>query len=267
MHISATEPAQPGVSIVIPVYNEEQQLEACLKTITAQTVQPLEVIVVDNNCSDRSMQIAAQYPFVTIIKESELGIVFARDAGFNAAQGEILARIDADTRLMPNWMETLIDYMSAHPDVAAVTGKCYHREVPLPRLISMWHASVYHGVQCIIAGGEILWGTNMAIRREAWQKVKNECRKANDVDEDIDLSIKLHRHNLSIKRVRSLKATASLLHGDVSPKRIVNYLASWPRNYSLNGMPVRALLIKLVMYTGLCIVIPPSLVIPIKKVE
>src|SRR5687767_1835934 len=92
------------VSLVIPAYNEESHLRACLDAVAAQTVRPFEVIVVDNNSTDTTVAIARSYSFVAVMHESQQGIVYARNAGFNAARGDIIARIDADTHLSPNWI-------------------------------------------------------------------------------------------------------------------------------------------------------------------
>src|SRR5438309_1400799 len=92
------------VSIVIPVYNEGPALGACLDAIARQTSRPFEVIVVDNNSSDDTVPIARHYGFVRLIHEKRQGVVHARTAGFNAARGDIIARIDGDTILPENWV-------------------------------------------------------------------------------------------------------------------------------------------------------------------
>ena len=51
------------LSIVIPVFNEQRYIKACLDSIAAQTVKPDEVIVVDNNSTDKTVQIAKKYKF------------------------------------------------------------------------------------------------------------------------------------------------------------------------------------------------------------
>ena len=93
-----------SLSIVIPVYNEEHHIRACLDAIAAQTVRPDEVIVVDNNSTDRSMEIVQEYPFVRIVREPRQGIVYTRNAGFDAAKCAIIGRIDGDTVLPVNWV-------------------------------------------------------------------------------------------------------------------------------------------------------------------
>ena len=60
------------VSLVIPAYNEEKYMKDCLVHIMAQQVRPDEIIVVDNNCTDKTVKIAKLFP-VTIVKEPVRG--------------------------------------------------------------------------------------------------------------------------------------------------------------------------------------------------
>src|SRR5687767_9222428 len=97
------------VSIVIPVYNEADRLAACLQAISRQKVMPLEVIVVDNNSTDKTRTVALSFPFVKLVAEKRQGVVYARDTGFNLAEGDIIGRIDADTILPPAWTDQVIN--------------------------------------------------------------------------------------------------------------------------------------------------------------
>src|SRR5262245_36697630 len=97
---------KPRLSIVIIAFNEEKHIGPCLEAIAHQTVAPDEVIVVDNNSTDRTVQIASSYPFIKVIHETEQGMIPARNTGLDAAKGDLLARIDADTRIPPQWVET-----------------------------------------------------------------------------------------------------------------------------------------------------------------
>src|SRR5687768_15841626 len=91
------------LSIIIPAYNEEAHLGACLQAIADQTEPPDEVIVVDNNSTDRTAKIARSFPFVRLLHEKRQGLRATRSRGVTAARGEIIGRIDADTRLGPEW--------------------------------------------------------------------------------------------------------------------------------------------------------------------
>jgi len=207
------------VSIVIPVYNEEAYLAACLDAIAAQTVRPLEVIVVDNNSTDRSVAIARRYPFVRVVRESRQGVVLARNAGFNAARGDIIARIDADTHLQRDWVAQLGVLVQEYPAARAFVGACTYRDVPMAELVTKAQAWLYHGLQKRIAGTQILWGSNMAIRQTDWRHVADECGTRLDIDEDIDLSLRLMKQQKQIIRVTSLRATVSMLRGNITPAR------------------------------------------------
>src|ERR1700740_396587 len=95
------------ISVIIPVYNEATTLDACLTAIARLRPQPFEVIVVDNNSTDNSAAIARSYPFVTVISETRQGVVHARSRGFDAASGDIIGRIDADTLVDPDWTKQI----------------------------------------------------------------------------------------------------------------------------------------------------------------
>lgn len=242
------------VSIIIPVYNEEAYLDACLAAIARQSVAPDEVIVVDNNSSDGSAAVARRYPFVQVTRESQQGAVFAQNSGFRAARGDILARIDADTRLPADWVERLLRAFSDDPTAAAVTGPPRFYDTPLPRFFDFLQTLLYQRLQRVLTGTYIVWGANMAVRREAWEKVAKRCSRRTDIDEDIDLSFCLHRENLKIRYQPGLRAGASLQRGRTDMRSSLRYLSTWHRDYWLHRMYVRGLSIAVMIW----IIIPLS---------
>src|SRR3990167_845939 len=185
------------LSIVIPAYNEEDHLKACLNSISKQTIKPLQVIVVDNNSTDKTAEIARSYNFVTLLKETKQGIGYARTAGFNAAGADIIGRIDADSILPPNWVEYAIDYLSAHPD-ELLTGGGYFHDLALPRFFGWFMEQIAFRANRFIMGHYIAWGSNMAMRRELWEKVKNIVHNDPTIHEDMDLAIHLHEKGYKI---------------------------------------------------------------------
>jgi len=245
---------QLHVSLVIPAYNEERYLKAVLDSIVAQTTMPNEVIVVDNNSTDKTASIARSYQFVKLVQEKQQGKGYARYKGFKLAESELIATIDADTVIAQDWIEKLVRYFGENDKVAAITGKCYFYDFPLKRLMSALQAFVYEYLQGFIAGTTILWGSNMALRKTVWEDAIANMPTP-FINEDIDMSLKLYQAGYSIKRLTNLVASVSLLRGQYSPKTIYSYLKPWPQTYLDNGLRIKSYFIwalkNVVFITGL----------------
>ena len=103
----------PEHSIVVPAYNEEQRIGACLRSLTAQDIdQTYEVILVDNNCTDGTLAIAQDWSpgmHLRIVHEARQGRGAARRTGFDSARGRVVFSADADTVYPRWWMKSLLD--------------------------------------------------------------------------------------------------------------------------------------------------------------
>lgn len=117
-----------AVSIVIPAYNEEKYIENCLFSLLEseqKTHINYEVILVDNNSTDRTSEVAQKFAKgmnLRIITEKKQGRGVARSRGFEEAKGEIILSADADTIFYRGWVETLAGAIK--DDVVAVTTSC-----------------------------------------------------------------------------------------------------------------------------------------------
>jgi|SRR5579885_799038 len=182
------------ISVVIPAYNEENYIGACLDSLMRQTLKPGEIIVVDNNSTDATVAIAKRYP-VRIVKEKQQGMIPARNRGFNEAKYDIIAQTDADTIVPADWLEKIQEAL-ADKSVIAVSGPAtfYDMSANIPKLLfTEFHTIVLLAIQELLGNGYI-FGPNKGLRRSAWEKVKNEvCLNDTEVHEDIDLSIHLSR--------------------------------------------------------------------------
>lgn len=100
------------VSIVVPTYFSEKYLEQCLQCIVEQTYPDIEVILVDGESGDGTMDIinrfVKQYDFIRCIQKKNEGVSVSRNCGMEAAQGEYLEFVDSDDFLMPETCETLV---------------------------------------------------------------------------------------------------------------------------------------------------------------
>ncbi len=125
------------LSVVVPAYNEGECIRRCLDSLAVQkTSYPFEVIVVDNNSTDGTSAIAARYPFVRVIEEPRQGVAPARQAGLEAATGEVVAQLDADTEAPCHWLERIGRAFDADPELVLATGlHCFPRGPWLARIV------------------------------------------------------------------------------------------------------------------------------------
>lgn len=235
------------ISIIIPAYNEARTLPECLDAIAAQTVAPDEVIVVDNNSSDGTAAVALRYPFVNVVLEKRQGIVFARNKGFDAATGDLLARIDADTRVPADWVESIQKFYAERDHAQTVlTGGCYFYNLRTGHLTGSVYGFLVHQMNRLLLGYYFPWGSNSVIPREAWEAVRSVTSTRTDIHEDLDLGIHLAQSGFKTEYIASFRVAAMAKrilsdHQDLWP-----YLAWWPETYSTNHLWTRPLVWPLV---------------------
>jgi len=227
--------SKPKVSIVIPVYNEEAYIGACLASVVSQSVSFDEIIVVNNNSSDGTLEVISDFPEVLVFHEKRQGRSYAQDTGFSSASGDWVARIDADTRLAGDWCEQLHNLIASSPSAAAWTGRGTFYDAPFGRAIGWAQTAVYQWLQLPAMGSWTLWGSLMAIQRQAWQDVAPVCQSRSDLDEDIDLTIHLRCNGYRVGYSSLLRGEMSLRRGDTGFFSTLKYLRSWPQDYMSHG--------------------------------
>ena len=174
------------LSLVIATYNRAEQLMVTLVSVAAQSKTPSawECIVVDNNSSDNTRErvgeFIAEHPMLNIRYhfESNQGLSYARNAGIAQAQGDIIAFIDDDERIVPDFISAYITLFDRHPAAMAAGGKII-AEYPTGRPEWMSHYTERPIANPMDFGdyirtfprGRIPGGGNMAMRREVFDKV------------------------------------------------------------------------------------------------
>jgi glycosyltransferase involved in cell wall biosynthesis len=210
------------LSIVIPVYNDKDHLKACLYSIKSQTVEPDEVIVVDNNCSDGSMDVAKKFSFVKIIREKKQSVLYARTTGIEAAKSDIVGRIDADTLLDKTWVKN-VKKIFEDQAVMAATGPMNFYDMPLSpgnRFVDhLFKGPLYKYTKKF----PFLAGNNMAIRKNAWNKIKKELCEDKTMHEDLDIAIHLYKNNMKIAYDKRMVAGMSTRRYDDKPSSLRRY--------------------------------------------
>lgn len=101
------------ISIIIPIYNSELYLRKCLDSIISQTYKDLEIILVDNNSTDSSIEICKEYAEkdrrIRLMQETKKGAAAARNLGIKVAKGNYITFVDSDDYLRKDAYEILVD--------------------------------------------------------------------------------------------------------------------------------------------------------------
>ena len=109
------------VSIIVPVYNTEAYLPACVESLLTQTHDDLELIFVDDGSADGSGAILDAYAKrdarVRVIHRKNGGVSSARNAGIDAATGAYIGFVDSDDTVEPTYCEALLGAFAAHPEI------------------------------------------------------------------------------------------------------------------------------------------------------
>lgn len=244
------------LSVVVPCYDEMDTILGCLNGLRSQGELISEIIVVDNNSSDKTLEIVKEFATknakIKILKEKKQGVQFARNTGLNAATGEIIARIDADTIVEKNWAKELIKFYSnpANENVGAASGYSWYYDLPFPKISHFLTNLFTHEANQKLARSHTIYGSNMTIRRRAWQKVKNEVCMNFGIMEDQDLGFHVTSHGYTTAFVPSAKARVSGRRMRMSPLRYWRYNGQWWQTYANHGEKIEARKIRSVVWIG-----------------
>ncbi|MGW4329089.1 glycosyltransferase family 2 protein [Nocardia sp. NPDC004573] len=229
------------LSVVVPVLNEAAVIERTLMQLVMQEAVD-EVIVVDNGSDDGTPVIvrdfAAAHPEVELIHEPVRGIAAARNAGFDKARGEFIARTDADTLVAADWGSIIREFFSEHPSSAAVTGLCTYHDSPIGFFLKFGQSVLLRYGKL---GGQVgnMFGPNMALRREAWLQVREDTQVRADVAEDLDLALCLSKRGLRIDQLTNMRAQTSSRRRRTSPRRWWQFQLMGLRTIQDHGFVVR----------------------------
>ncbi len=178
----------PKISVVIPAYNEEEYITYCLQSIKRQNFKDFELIVVDNNSTDKTAEIARHFG-ARVVKEKIQGITPAREKGFKEAKAEIIARTDADSQVPGDWLERIYNIFQNNHDVVAISGG--HKSINCGKyidiLLDFWVNYIVFYISKLLMGHYQFTGPNYAVRKSIWEKTEIHSDDQL-VHEDMDLS-------------------------------------------------------------------------------
>ena len=117
----------PKVSVVLPFFNAENTLEAAAKSILHQTFHDFELLLIDNNSTDKSIAFAEKLANsdkrIRVLSEPKQGVAHAMDCGLENAHGKFIARMDADDISYPERLEKQLAFLGENPEIDFVGTK------------------------------------------------------------------------------------------------------------------------------------------------
>lgn len=193
------------VSVIIPAYNSEKTLKQCLNSVLNQDFKEYEVIVVNNNSTDKTMEIIKEFEKkdkkVRYLFEIKRGIGASRNTGERVAKGEIILTTDSDCIAPRNWIKRMVEALEGYD---AVQG---FQEAVLDeywsRYKQMFSEEKYknEGIKNPIGKVDT---KNFAVRKDVLRKIGYTSRKYFSGN-DTYISIKLAQNNFKLRFVKNIK--------------------------------------------------------------
>ncbi len=175
----------PGISVIICCYNSAEVIVPTLQALSAQRVPPgfgYEIIVVDNNCTDDTVQRVEKTwenasIHLQIVNEPQPGLIYARKTGVSKARFDIILFIDDDNILEPDWIERLLDMYSQWPEVGAIGGyneplfESGEKPAWFDKFASMYACTPSHENPGVSDFKQTLFGAGLSLRTKAARSV------------------------------------------------------------------------------------------------
>ncbi len=114
---------QPFVTVLMPVYNADPYIREAIDSVLTQSYTNFELLIINDGSTDNSLQIIKSYNDARIRlveNEGNLGLIETLNKGLNLAQGEYIARMDADDISMPTRLEKQVEFLDQHQEVAVL---------------------------------------------------------------------------------------------------------------------------------------------------
>jgi glycosyltransferase involved in cell wall biosynthesis len=163
----------PAVSVVMGVYNGELYLAGALESILSQTFMDFEFIVVNDGSTDSSAEIlrSTRDPRLRTVEQANAGLTRSLNRGIALAQGEYVARMDADDTCMPQRLAAQVAYMERHPATVLLGTAYQHVDLLRDRQVDIYPPGANETLRLAMVSGNPFCHSSVMMRRSALEKV------------------------------------------------------------------------------------------------
>jgi GT2 family glycosyltransferase len=197
------------VSIIVPVYQNSQELSECIAALKRSALSDTEIIVVDDASTDDSLSVATRMGVRALQLTKNSGPAAARNYGASQAQGDILFFVDADVVVAPTAVTRVVSAFQKHTGVAAVFGS-YDAQPRAKGTVSQYRNLLHHFVhQNGNPAASTFWAGCGAIRRSVFEQLDgfDGKRFPQTSIEDIELGYRLRAAGYQILLDKSIQGT------------------------------------------------------------
>lgn len=191
---------KPQFSIIIPTLNEEKFLPHLLASLSTQTKNTFEVIVVDGSSKDRTVKLAHTFdtklPALTVLVSKKASLPLQRNIGARIAQGEWLVFIDADSQVLPYFIERITVYIEDKGPLLFSTWALPDTDVHNDAILTLFANIFWESM--------VVWkrpaapGPLTVVRHDVFDKVGG-YDESHAFNEDIEMGLRLAKHGVTLK--------------------------------------------------------------------
>lgn len=230
--------SEPSISVVVPCYNARAYIGATLRSVIAQRLPDLEIIVVDDGSSDGSAEfVTREFPQVRIERQRNQGVAAARNTGIALARGDWIAFVDADDIWLPGKLQAQMRLLQEHPEALCCYSawKVWRSEQPEPTTAELAEVEIENGLadRWQGASGWIydqllldcwVWTSTVLVKRELLQQLGG-FDPALRLGEDYDLWLRISRHTPILRVPQALALYRDHPHSITKRPPDINYQA------------------------------------------
>jgi glycosyltransferase involved in cell wall biosynthesis len=199
-------PGERTVSVVIPAFNSEKTLEACLRAVFSSDYPSFEVILVNDGSADQTASIAAQFPCKQIDLAKNIGAAAARNRGVQVAKGDFLFFLDADIIIEKDTLTKVVRTFVDRPEISALFC-CYQKNTPSGNFCSTYKNLLHHFTHQTAREDAATFCAGFgAIYRESFLRVGGFDESYRNM-EDIELGYRLYQRGYKIFLNKEIQVT------------------------------------------------------------